>query len=552
MSTKPTTPLLVCALLATAAISACGGKAASSSAATSGGAIASIGTSNTTTPAGTKQVDSVTWYGDYRPLYSLDPIKVADYPEETVIPNICEPLIRVSSDYSLSPGLATSYAFTDPTTLVLKLRSGVKFSDGTAMTATDVAYSLNRNLDPKLASNYAYTFATVKAITATDASTVTITFSKPTPVFTSTLAILAGAVVEKAFAEKAGQAFGSPKTGVVCTGPFKFTSYDGTSKLVLTRNDDYWDTAHKALAATFNFVYTPDPSALSNGLKSGQIDGGFDVPTNLIKDLTSATNGKVFLGGPGSTPVNIDLLMAKPSGISADPRVRQALSMVIDRAAIAKTIYDNAADPLYKVTGPGMWGYAKSTFDASYQTFVKPADVTAAKALLAQAGANGKTLTYGYPSGDPTSVQLATVLQQEAAQIGLTLKITGLPNEQYGSLFSDPNARKPFDLFMTKNYVELPEPYQMDSLYGSSKGATNFSGYANANVDESLSQAAQTSDQAARAKLVLSAEDQLAKDLPSIPVVQPRAVVFQNSKITGAPLTFSFMTSPWAAAIGGK
>jgi peptide/nickel transport system substrate-binding protein len=144
------------------------------------------------------------------------------------------------------------------------------------------------------------------------------------------------------------------------------------------------------------------------------------------------------------------------------------------------------------------------------------------------------------------------VLQQEAAQIGINLKLVGLPNQQYGSLFSDEEARKPFDLFITLNYVELPEPYLMDRLFGSKTGGTNFSGYANPTVERLLDQAGQTSDPAARAKLIVEAEAQLAQDLPSIPVVQPRAMVYQNNRLTGAPLTFAYMTSPWAAAIGGK
>jgi peptide/nickel transport system substrate-binding protein len=542
----PGTCLAGAALLA---LTACSG--GSGSATPSGSAISSIGANQVTTGTATKDVDAITWSGDYRPLLSLDPVKIPDYPEETAIPNICEPLIRVAPDYSLSPGLAESYRFTDPTTLTLKIRQGVKFSDGTPMTVDDVVYSLKRNLDPKVGSGYAYTFATVKAITATDAGTVTITFAKPSPTFPSTLATLAGAVVEKKFAQAKGEAFGSPDTGVICTGPYTFTSYDGSTRLVLTRNDTYWDTARRAHAKTFTFVYAADNSALVNGLVSGQIQGAFNIPSNLLDQLRSASTGKVYIGSEGSTPVNLDLLMAKDSGPGADPRVRQALSLVIDRPAIAKTIFKGASDPLYKVSGPGLWGYQKSEFTAAYQAQVIKPDVAAAKALVGQAGANGSTLVLGYPSGNPQLVQLATVLQQEAAQIGITLKLVGVPNQQYGSLFTDPQARKPFDLFITLNYVEMPEPLQMDQLYGGTGGGTNFSGYSNATVDRLLGQAAQTADPAARAKLIIEAEQQLAKDLPSIPIVQPRAIVFQNSRLTGAPLTFSYMASPWAAAIGG-
>ncbi|MFF4630049.1 ABC transporter substrate-binding protein [Streptomyces griseorubiginosus] len=532
-------------------LTGCSGSGSSSSA-PSGPAVSSIATDQVSTGTATKDVDAVTWSGDYRPLLSLDPLKLADYPEETVIPNLCEPLLRVGDDYSLSPGLASSYSFTDPKTLVLKLRKGVTFSDGAPMTAEDVAYSLQRNLDPKVGSNYAFNFTTVKAIKVTGPSEVTITFTAPSPTFTTTLGTLAGAVVEKKFAQAKSQAFGSPDTGVVCTGPYKFTSYDGSTKLVLTRNDSYWDTAHKAHAKTFTFVFAADNSALVNGLTSGQIEGAFNIPSGLLGQLRSATTGKVYVGAEGSTPVNLDLLMSKETGTGADVRVRQALSMVIDRQAIAKTIFKGGADPLYKVVGPGLWGYDKDAFRAAYTPLAKQPDVAAAKSLVQQANAKGATLTLGYPSGNPQLVQLATVLKQEAAQIGITLKLDGLPNQQYGSLFSDPKARRPFDLFITLNYTELPEPFVMDQLVGTKSGATNFSGYANPTVQQLLDRAGQAADTATRAKLVIKAEAQLAKDLPSIPIVQPRAIVFQNDKLTGAPLTFAYMASPWAASIGGK
>lgn len=542
------------AAIAAAALtaSACTGSSTSSpSAGATGKAVQHFAGNQVTTGTASKDLSSVTWFGDYRPLISMDPLRLADYPEETIIPNVCEPMIRVAPDYSLRPGLV-SWKFTTPTSLQLTVRTGVKFSDATAMTAQDVAYSLNRNLAPAVASNYGYAFANVKSIAVQGAATVVVSLKQPQPNFVNTLATLAGAVVEKAFTEKAGKSFGSPKTGVMCTGPFAFKSYDGTSELVLVRNDGYWDAAHKAKAARFTFVFPVDPSAIANGFTSGRMDGGFDVPINLIKSLKSAGNGKLYVGGLGSTPVNIDLLMSKSSGPGADPRVRRALSMVIDRKAIASTIYGGAADPLYQVSGPGLWGYAKNQYEAAYRGYVTAPDVAGAKKLIAAAGATGKTLVFGYPAGDPTSVQLATVIQQEAGQIGVKIKLAGLPNQQYGSLFGDPKARAPYDMFITKNYVELPDPQVMDQLYATAGGATNFSGYDNPTVAKDLAAASAAATPAERAQLVIAAERQLAQDLPSIPIVTPRAVVFLDSRVTGAPLTFSFMSSPWAAAIGGR
>lgn len=517
----------------------------------SGGHVTSIGTEQYVTGTATGDVEAVTWYGDYRPIYTLDPIKLADYPEETITANICEPMLTVEPDYTIKPD-AVSYEQVDDTHLVLTLTDGVTFSDGSAVTAEDVAYSLNRNLDPSQLSNYAYAFSNVKSIDVTGEGEVTITLSRPDSTVVSSLATNAGAIVKKSFAEKAGDAFGSPTTGVMCTGPFQLKSYDGTSKLVMTRNENYWDADRAAKAKTFTFVFPADATALANGLASGDIDGAMNVPSNLVSTLKTATGGKLYVGDEGSTPINVDMLMTSSTGTLADPKVRQALSKALDRSAIAEKIFQGAADPLYRVSGPGLWGYERETFEADYDKLVADPDVDAAKALVDEAGATGKSAVFAYPSGDPQSEQLATILQQTAQSIGIDLQIKALPLQQYGSLFSDPAARSKYDAILTKNYVEQPDPLIMDRLYGQTGGGTNFSDYSNATVDASLKQATEATDDAAKAEAVLAAEHQLDQDLPSIPIVGQRALVFQSDEITGAPLTFSYMTSAWAARIGAK
>jgi len=501
--------------------------------------------------AATTAVGNINWYGDYRPPISLDPLALSDYPEETVIPNMCEPLLRVAPDYTITGGLATAADYVDALHLVLTIRPGVKFWDGATMTADDVAFSLGRNLDPNVASNYGGNFRRVASITTSGPNKVTITFKTPTQDFNPVLATVASAVVEKSWVKKAGRSFGTPQTGVMCTGPYMFGSFDGTSKLVLKKNPAYWDTTRAAHAATFTFLYPADPAALANALKSGQIQGGFNIPSGLLATLQSATTGKTYVGPAGSTPANVDLLLARSTGTLSDPRVRQALSMAIDRGGIAKTVYQGTADPLYALSGPGVWGYQKATFQAAYAPMVKKVDVAAAKALITQAGAAGKKVTLGYPTGDVQSTQILTVLEQAGNSIGLAMKIQGLPSQQYGALFADPGARAPFDGFLTKSYVEIPDPVLQDALLGATTGDNNFSRYSSTVVDTALDAAWATDDTAERAQHVITAETEIAKGLPAIPIVQPRATVYLSTRLAGATMTFSYMSSPWAAAVGG-
>ncbi|MFJ9008556.1 ABC transporter substrate-binding protein [Streptomyces canus] len=497
------------------------------------------------------RVDAVTWYGDYRPLYTLDPIKLADYPEETILPNMCEGLLRFSPHYKLEPALAQRWKYTSPTELTLMLRKGVKFWDGTPMTADDVVYSLRRNLDPDEASNYAYLFSKVKKVAATDADTVTITFSQPAPTFVSALTMNGGAIMSKAFGKKAGADLGSPKTGVMCTGPFKFTSYDGSSKLVMTRNLNYWDAGHAALARTFTFEFPADSSALVNGLKSGQIEGGFSIPSSLLRDLNGVSSGRVYVGDKGTSPVSVGLLMISAEGPSAQPVLRQALSRAIDRTAIADKVYYGAADSLYDAAGSGLWGYATHTYKAAADQLAKKYsyDTAAAKKLAKSVPGASKPLSLAYPA-DSQYTALATAIQQEAKAVGIDIELRALSLQQYGNLFADAGARAKYDMMITKNYVEAPEPLEMETITAIPGGATNMSNYDNAQVAKLLDQASQASDRQKRATLVTEAAKQINTDLPTIPLVQLRSTTFISNKLTGAPLNFTFMTSPWAARIG--
>ena len=527
--------------------SACGGGTAVKTAAKS-----NFSSTQVTTAAARGPLSNLTWYGDYRAPYSEDPLKTADYPEETILGNVCESVLRTGADYSLNPGIASSWSQPDGEHLVLQLDRRARFSDGHPVTPADVVYSLARNQDPAEASNYADSYNDVTAIKATGPEQVTVTFSKPDYLFVRNLGILAGAVVEKAFAVKAGQNFGNASTGVVCSGPYTIASFDGTNTMVLKRNPDYWDPSRAAQAATLTFRFLSDPSAIANALTSGSLEGAFDLPPSTVTSLSKASDGKLYVGAAGSTTQNIDLIVSRFTGALGDVRVRQALSMAIDRAGIAKTLFYGTADPLYAVAGPGFWqsSPAEPVYAAAYQKLVKAPDVAAATKLVQQAGATGRLLSIGYAADSPSQAQLAEVLQQTGDSIGLKVTITGLPDQQYGNLFIDPKARAAYDSFLTINYLEFPEAADMYTSYATKAGIQNFNGWTDPAVEADLLKAQGTQDVRQRAQYVTAAQAVIAQALPWIPIVAPRALVFQNKAVTGAPLTFSYMDNAWAASVG--
>ena len=538
-------PITAAVLLLT---SACGSGGHS----TGPAAKSNFSTAQVTTAPGKGPLSNLTWYGDYRAPYSEDPLKTADYPEETILGNVCESVLRTGANYSLGPGIAKSWSQPDSEHLVLDLDPRAKFSDGHPVTPADVVYSLARNQDPAEASNYADSYNDVTSIKATGAEQVTIGFSKPDYLFVRNLGILAGAVVEKAFAVKAGTNFGNASTGVVCSGPYTIASFDGTNTMVLKRNPDYWNPSGAAKAGSVTFRFLSDPSAIANALTSGSLDGAFDLPPSTVNTLSKAGDGKLYVGAAGSTTQNIDLIVSRFTGGLGDVRVRQALSMAIDRAGIAKTLFYGTADPLYAVAGPGFWqtSPAESVYSAAYQKLVKSPDVAAASKLVQQAGATGKAVSIGYAADSPSQAQLAEVLQQTGDSIGLKVNIVGLPDQQYGNLFIDPKARSAYDSFLTINYLEYPETADMYTSYATKGGVQNFNGYTNPAVEADLTKAQGTQNAQQQAQYVTAAQALIARDLPWIPIVAPRALLFQNKAVTGAPLTFSYMDNAWAAAVG--
>lgn len=506
-------------------------------------------TDETRTPKATGPLDAYTWYGDYRAPYSLDPVRSADYPEATAVANLCDPLVRLTADYEMVPGIATSWTYTDASTLVFAVREGVTFTDGSPLTADDVAFSLRRNMDPDIGSSFAIAFQNVASIEATSTDEVTVTFSAPDASFLSAMPTGASGVVSRAFAEQAGADFGTPSGGILCSGPYSVEKFDGVSTLRLEKNPDYWDEATEVLADTVVFEYPANPQALGNALRGGEIDGGFNLPAQLVPSLRDGGGGTLWIGAEGSSPQSLAVVVSDlADGPLADPAVRAAFSASIDREGIAGTVYSGAADPLYTVASPGTWGYARDEFATAYQDVVDAAQTSEGL----PDGADPGTVRLAYPAGDDTYSAVATILQQSAKKIGLDVEIEGIPLAQYGMLFIDPAAREPYDAFLTLNYIQVREPAFMYGMIASPGGVQNYGGYDDPDVSGLLEAAFRTIDDDERAALVIEAQKKISADLPWIPIVAMRAISYTSDRVTGIPLTFSFMGQPWAAAVGSR
>jgi peptide/nickel transport system substrate-binding protein len=528
------TAALTAAVLALTA-AACGRSAGS--AGSSAGNISPTRGLVATTPAGTAQVQSVTW-AVYRDVNTLDPIYAFDYPENTAISLMCESLLRQAPSGALQPGLAT-VATPSPTRLVFTLRPGITFWDGHPVTPADVVYSLDRGTDPALGGFYSAVFARVRSIAATGARQVTITLKQPDYWLQGELASI----------QAQGKHYGTPAGSIMCTGPYRLKSFTPGVGVTAVRSGDYWNSAVHPLVSQIVLKGVPDITTFTSGMLTGGIQGSYNFGLSTLDQLRSSSSVRVFQGPGWSTDA---FIVSSTAGVLGDVRVRRALSMALNRHAVINSVYKGAALMPRWLANPGTFGYGAAAFTAGYDSSpVLGQDIAQAKKLVQQAGATGKTITIG-TSSQLSNISAETGAYQAAAQaIGLKVALRSVSAQNYINFFTDAKARRGIDGFLTVNYGDYADPAALLATIVLPDGSQNYDGYSNPKITTLLGQARGTADPGQRARLVARAEELAAAQLPWIPNVQPTNVLVLSKKLTGATGSFAYMFAPWADHLGG-
>jgi len=514
-----------------------------------GDTVSGIPTGQTTTPEGKGPVDLVTWN-----LYSGEPASLdwlyayADS-ENTALGNMCEGLMRQNPDMSLSPALAADVQHPDDLTTVFTIRDDVKFWDGKPLTAEDVAFSLNRHLDPEAGSYWGVPFYDrVKSIDATGDHEVTVHFKQPDSLFERMLATAAGIVGEKAYVEKAGDAYGTPGGGIMCTGPFQFDSWESGSKITMKANPDYWDPELRPMVKELDLTFVTDESTISNSLLSGDIDGTYMPPLAATEELAKTDKGSFVLG------LGTDWMAIRPTekdGAMSKLEIRQALSLILDRDAVAQAVYRGTATPSLTPIQPGAWGYAKDLWQQAYDQLPKPEfDVEKATKLIKDAGLEGTELSIAIPADSEAEQKIAEILVAGGEQIGLKIKADSIPQTSFTELYFDEKARAPYDAFIVQEYgAGVADPIVTMSEF-TPLSAYNYGKNDDPVLTKSVGDAFGEMDENARAELLIAGQQSMVENLPLINVVNLEQRLFQNAKITGATASLSRLYYPWAAKIG--
>jgi peptide/nickel transport system substrate-binding protein len=354
------------------------------------------------------------------PTTEIDPILVADEGGLGIMSQSGEFLSWSDSKLQLQPRLAESWKpNADGSVWTFKIRQGVKFHDGSTMTAEDVAASINALSDPKSGSNALSTFAGVlskDSAKATDASTVEFQLDSPNGNFPYLVSSdnYNALIVPKDLSGKWEKTFPG-------TGPWKLEKYTPNSGVSFVKNPDYWDKSRVPKLDRQQVKFYPKEQAQILGLQGGDVD---------VLVHFSPTGGKALLNDPNVTVIQLrasvhrEIHMRNDKKPFDDKRVRQAMGLAVDRAALVNGLMAGKSD----FGNDSPFAPVFPTTDKSVAQ--RKQDLAKAKALMQQAGVSNASVTIDTWDGFELP-DLAQLLQNDAAKIGIKLKPNVTPAGTY-------------------------------------------------------------------------------------------------------------------------
>ena len=504
-------------------------------------------------PAGETEVDEVTWAlveGEPRSL-----VPGADY--NFVQPNLCDSLLRVQPDFTVEAGIAESADWVDPVTFVIDIRPDVTFWDGTPVTPEDVVYSLERHRSDVTSAFYGafVLVAPEGGIEITGENQVTVRFVAPDSTFRDALSGGSGAVLSKAVSEAQGSTLGTSGGELMCAGPFELESWTPGREIVLAANEDYWDGAPLVKQLTFRFI--PDGTTLTNALLEGEVDGAFNVAPGSRDAFESSDTGRLVFG---PSTASFSFGPTRDTGAGANPMIRQALSLAIDRDQYIATVLHGLGQPQSTFVAPFSWSGspAAAVYQDGYDALEAPrVDLEAAKKLVEESGEDTSVpLRIAIPAGNKELSQTAAIIQSAAEQIGLIVEIDERQAADFGAIFlPDPGPRENIDFVATSGYTETPGVLTYPQLFvlpPELGGIFNWSGYAVPEVVAGVQAARTTPDPVAAAEAYVAAQQVFAPDQLQVTLAGSYHTAFLSDELTGIVTSVAAYASPWALHLGGE
>ena len=462
---------------------------------------------------------------------SMDPHFHNLTPNNQIMRHIFEPLVFMDSRQAVKPGLAQSWKVVDDKTWEFKLQPNVKFHDGSDFTTDDVIATLARAPDvPKSPASFA-PYIRGKKVEKIDDLTFRIITETPNPLMLNQLAQFG--IISKKNKDMATEDYNSGKAAVG-TGPYKFAEYVAGDRVVMTRNDSHWGGKPAWGKVTIKAVKS-DPTRVA-ALLSGDLDIIETVPTADVQRLKKDT--RLALGSALSNRViyfHLDRHRAETPYIKArdgsairnplnDLKVRQALSMALNRPAIVERIMEGEAEPASQFVPESYPGTSKKLKPTAF-------NLDGAKKLLAEAGLpNGFRMTIHGPNGRyANDAKILEAAGQMWSRLGLEVSVESIPSANFFSRASTGGAGgvPEFSLFLVGWSAGTGET--SDSVKAliatfdraAGMGAANRGRYSNPKVDELTRIAIATVDDAKRNALLAEATEIAMADIGIIPIHYP-------------------------------
>ena len=445
---------------------------------------------------------------------SLDPHQGKETPAVQVNTQIFDTLVTVDPETNeVVPQIAESWEQTDDQTYVFKIREGIKFHDGSDLTAEDVKFSLDRARN-SAAVSYIVNF--IEEVTVDDDHTVTVKTTAPYAPTLRNLAIPFAAIVPKAVVEADENAFIQNPVG---SGPYKFVEWNHGDHVTLKAFDDYY--AGKPETENLIMKVIPETSQRTIALETGEVDLAYDLAVNDIPKVNSDDKLTVY-EIPSLTCWYVSMnINKKPFD---NPKVREAMSMAIDRQTIIDTINAGSGQTADAIIAPAVFGY--------YSTGVKEYNPTKAKELLAEAGYPNGFSTTLWVNDNQSRIEMCQAMQAMLLEVGVQCNLEVL---EFGSFISRTTAGDHDLAYFGWTTSSGDADYSYYSLEHSTQqgAAGNRSFLADPDVDKLIEEARSNTNEEERKELYKELAIKLDEINNNIPVYYSSINVGANKKVEG-------------------
>lgn len=456
---------------------------------------------------------------------TLDPYDANDTLSQAVAKSFYQGLFGFDKEMKLENVLAESYdASKDGLTYTIKLRSGIKFQDGSDFNAEAVKVNLDRASDPDNHLKRYNLFKSVATTEVVDPTTVKITLKQPFSAFINTLASPAAAMISPTALKKYGKEIGFHPVG---TGPFELETWNQTDFVKVKKFAGYWKKGYPKLD-TITWRPVVDNNTRAAMLKTGEANFAFPIPYEQAKLLEKNTKLDLVTS-PSIMQRYISFnVTQKPFD---NPKVREAINYAINRQALVKVAFAGYATPATGIVPPAIQ-YAQSYPAPEYN----PAK---ARELLKEAGyPNGFTTTLWSSHNHSTAQKVLQFTQQQLAQVGIKATVTAMDAGQRAAEVEDKGQKESkVRMFYTGWSASTGEAnWALTPLFATQSWPPtifNTAFYSNPKVDNDLEDALKTTDGEKKAALYKDAQDRIWNDRPWVPLVVEKLVSANTKNLTG-------------------